>query len=247
MAVFYSNARDDEYHNILATNHIDVLLARTATVAKLLADNANLALRALGERMTRYASWLAIFLLVSGCSSLATRDDRQVAEAAGTFSLQRAIDPGKTPQELSEIDRVNLERSFGDVLSFCQERLSGYELQSRTQARRAFWLSMSGLIAGSVLAPGLTAASAQSNAAWISALSGWAGATNFAGQAYRTSGLSGTTIADTRNRIIDKVSSQIKIASNGDNTFDERKNALMQARAECILYQIAVPSIPASE
>ncbi len=187
-------------------------------------------------------------LLTLALSACATTTDRQevvsTSTAAETYTLQKATDPTKTAYELSEIDRANLERSFSGVLAFCQERLSGYELQSKTQAKKAFWISLSGLLAGSIISPALTAASAKGNAVWISALSGWGGATNFVSQSYRTSGLSGTTIAETRNKIIDKVGVHIAVASDGDRTFEERKNALMQARAECILYQIAVPSVP---
>jgi hypothetical protein len=166
--------------------------------------------------------------------------------ASKSFLLLKSSDPTKTEEQLNEADREKLEKAFTEVLQFCQTRLSGYEQDSKRQAKRAYWLSMSGLVAGSVIAPALTAANAAANAGWIGALSGWGGATNFAGQAYRSSGLSGTAIAQTRNDIIKNVGEQIRIASNGENSFEERKNALMQARAECIIYQIAVPSIPST-
>lgn len=122
---------------------------------------------------------------------------------------------GRAPP-VSEIDRQNLEKAFGDVLAFCEERLSGYESKAEKQAKRAFWISLSGLLAGAVISPALAAASAKGNAVWISAFSGWGGETNFVSQTYRTSGLSGATIAQTRNEIISKVGAQIAIASNGD-------------------------------
>lgn len=188
---------------------------------------------------------IALSITLSGCASIPSNpSSTQVLSAATTYSLEKANDPTKTAYELSQIDRKNLEKKFTEVLAFCQERLSGYETQAQTQAKRAYWLSLSGLVAGSVIAPALTAASASGNAVLISALSGWGGATNFVSQSYRTSGLSGATIAETRNKIIDKVGQHITIASDGDKTFEERKNALMQARAECILYEISVPSIP---
>jgi len=149
--------------------------------------------------------------------------------------------------QLAEVDREKLEKALADVLQFCQPRLSGFEAASASQAKKAFWLSMSGLVAGSVIGPALTAANATANATWTSALSGWAGATNFAGQALKTSGLSGATIAETRNKIISNVSAQIAVAADGTKSFDERKDALMKARADCTLYEIAVPSIPATE
>jgi hypothetical protein len=91
----------------------------------------------------------------------------------------------------------------------------------------------------------LLAASA-SNAAWATGFSAWGGATNFASESLRTSGLSGSTIAETRNTIVKDVREQIKIAMDGNKTYDERANAILQARANCILYEIAVPTIPTS-
>lgn len=164
--------------------------------------------------------------------------------AASTFSLAEIKTTGKTQSELAEENRVLLEDKLNEVLEFCRPRLSGYEKVSVEQAKKAYWLSMSGLIAGSVLVPGLTAASASGNAAAIAGLGGWAGATNFAGQSLKSSGLSGSTIAETRNGIIQKVNDAIAVASDGSKTFDERRGALMKARSACIMHEIAVPSIP---
>ncbi|MCG9766689.1 hypothetical protein L1D53_24715 [Vibrio alginolyticus] len=102
---------------------------------------------------------------------------------------------------------------------------------------------MSGLVAGSIAVPALTAASAASNAAWIAGLGGWAGATNFASQNLKESGLSGAAVASTRNEIVNKVTSQIEIAADSSQTFENRRNALMKARASCIMYEIAVPAV----
>ncbi len=164
--------------------------------------------------------------------------------SASTFSLMEIKTIGKSAAELAEENQKQLEEKLGEVLSFCLPRLSGYEKASSDQAMRAYWLSMSGLVAGSVLAPGLAAANAAANAGSIAALSGWAGATNFAGQALKTSGLSGSTIAETRNSIIKNVRESIAIASDGNKNFEERRDALMKARSECIVYEIAVPNIP---
>ena len=98
-------------------------------------------------------------------------------------------------------------------------------------------------MAGSVAVPALTAANATSNAGWIAGLGGWSGATNFAGQSLKESGLSGAALANTRNTIIRNVKDQIEIASDGTKAFDDRRNALMKARSECVMYEIAVPTI----
>lgn len=164
--------------------------------------------------------------------------------ASGTFNLTRAVSPNKSSTELTQEDQKQLELKLEEVLNFCLPRLSGYEKASADQARNAYWLSMSGLIAGSVLGPALVAANAAANAAAIAALSGWAGATNFAGQSLKSSGLSGSAIAETRNEIIKSVRNSITVASDGSKSFEERRSALMKARADCIIYEIAVPSIP---
>ncbi|HEY0823915.1 MAG TPA: hypothetical protein VGD76_09030 [Ramlibacter sp.] len=191
-----------------------------------------------------------VFLLMSvqlqGC---ATRRSLSGVEgsAAKTFTVQAPSRTNKSQAEITRDEREEIEKRLKEVLDFCQPRLSGFEKTSADDARKAYWLSMSGLIAGAVIAPALTSASAAGNAPWISALSGWGGATNFAGQALRSSGLSGSTIAETRNAIIANVRDGIKVASDGSRSFGERADALMKARSECILYEIAVPSIPQAE
>lgn len=194
--------------------------------------------------MKRVAALIFMAAAFSGCSVA----PRAVVDqsAARTFSLKKIQSDEKTVRELDEENRRQLEVKLEEVLNFCLPRLSGYEKASADQAKHAYWLSMSGLVAGSVLAPGLTAANATSNAASIAALSGWAGATNFAGQALKTSGLSGSAIAETRNGIIKNVREAISVAGDGSKTFEERRDALMKARSECIIYEIAVPSIPQS-
>ena len=186
---------------------------------------------------------LIVAALLLGCAGPTAR---MVVDpsAAKTFSITKIKDPTKSALLLEEENQRLLESKLEEVLNFCLPRLSGYEKKSADQAKKAYWLSMSGLIAGTAAVPALTAASASANAAWIAGLGGWAGATNFAGQALKESGLSGSTIAKTRNSIIRRLTAQIEIASDGTKSFDERRNALMKARAECVCYEIAVPAIP---
>ena len=188
---------------------------------------------------------VAVACLLSGCA--AAQFSKVSSSASRSFEINKIVDSSKSVQQLSEANQQLLETKLQEVLDFCQPRLSGYEIESAKQARLAYWLSMSGLIAGAVVSPVLIAASASANAAWIAGFSGWAGATNFAGESLRSSGLSGTTIAETRNKIISSVRDQISVAIDTTKTFEERRNALMKARSECILYEIAVPSVPASK
>lgn len=187
--------------------------------------------------------FLVVTVMLVACASDKSRVD---SSAASTFSLTKIQSTDKTAVELADANQKLIEAELEKVLNFCLPRLSGYEKASANQADNAYWLSMSGLIAGTVLAPGLVAANATSNAASIAALSGWAGATNFAGQALKSSGLSGSTIAETRNGIVKSVKEAIAMASDGSKSFEERRGALMRARSECIMYEIAVPNIPQS-
>ncbi|MEN2268966.1 hypothetical protein AAGF18_05040 [Vibrio diabolicus] len=183
---------------------------------------------------------LIVFSLV-GCS---TAPQYKIgSDSAQSFSIAEIVDKSKTQDQLDAANQQLLEDKLSEVLSFCLPRLSGYEAKSEQQARQAYWLSMSGLVAGSIAVPALTAASTASNAAWIAGLGGWAGATNFASQNLKESGLSGAAVASTRNEIVNKVTSQIEIAADSSQTFENRRNALMKARASCIMYEIAVPAV----
>jgi hypothetical protein len=189
---------------------------------------------------------IAAGLLLSSCA--APQYVKVSDSAAQTFQIKK-IDPARRAMAsaaLTPEERKDLEDGLQNTLQFCQPRLSGYEIKSERQATQALLLSLSGLVAGTVVSPVLLAASASGNAAWAAGFSAWGGATNFASEALRTSGLSGTTIAETRNNIVRSVAEQIKIAMDGNKTYDERANAILQARANCILYEIAVPTIPSS-
>lgn len=188
-------------------------------------------------------SVLIVAVMLAGCAGPAAKMTVD-SSAAKTFEIKMITDTRKTKEQLSDENQRLLESKLEEVLNFCLPRLSGYEQKSASQANKAYWLSMSGLVAGAVAVPALTAANATSNAGWIAGLGGWSGATNYAGQALKESGLSGSTIAETRNSIIRRVTDQIEIAGDGTKSFEERRNALMKARAACIMYEIAVPAIP---
>ncbi|KOO07904.1 MULTISPECIES: hypothetical protein [Vibrio] len=164
-------------------------------------------------------------------------------DSAAGFSIVLSDGVGLTDIERNKINNDKLETKLAETLNFCLPRLSGYEIKSADQARNAYWLSMSGLVAGSIAVPALTAASAAGNAVWIAAAGGWAGATNFASQQLQSSGLSGSTIAKTRNEIVKSVSEQIEIATNTAQPPEVRAAAIMKARAQCVLHEISVPTV----
>lgn len=185
---------------------------------------------------------IATGFFLSGCA--APQFVKVSDSASQTFKIELTKQRhGLTAETVREANDKELEKYLQEVLDFCQARLSGYEIKSERQARVAYLLSLSGLISGAVVSPVLLAASASGNAAWAAGFGGWAGATNFAGESLRTSGLSGTTIAETRNTIVKNVKDQIAIALDGKKPPEDRANAIMQARANCVLYEIAVPTI----
>ena len=137
-----------------------------------------------------------------------------------------------------------IEAKLYETLEFCAPRLQGAESKAEWQARAAYWISMTGLIAGSVVVPALAAINAEMYVGLIAGLSGWSGASHFASKAMETSGLSGSAVAETRNRIIRELQEAIEVATDGDRTFEERRCAVMRARAACVAYEIAVPRVP---
>jgi hypothetical protein len=183
----------------------------------------------------KHLAYLLLTVFVAGCAS----PPQSTRLAASGFEIKK--------DSTADDQRRELEKKLNEVLDFCQPRLSGYELKAEKQASNAYWLSMSGLIAGSVITPALAASSAGSHAVAIAAFSGWSGATNFASDSLRSSGLSGATVTETRNKIITSVRDQIVIAADTSKSFDDRSNALMKARADCVMYEIAVPTIPSSK
>jgi hypothetical protein len=181
--------------------------------------------------MKRIALISTVFV-IAGCAPLPTITTRAAVQA---FTIAK-------PQDTAS-QQIELEKKFNEMLNFCQQKLSGYEIKAEKGATNAYWLSMSGLIAGSVIAPALAAGNAAANAVAIAAVSGWSGATNFASENLRTSGLSGSAVAQTRNNIITSVRNQIVIASDTKKDFDARRDAVMMAFADCVVYEIAVPTI----
>lgn len=172
---------------------------------------------------------LVLLLTLTGCG--ASRAVTVRSDSSATFSMGKA--------RSSDV----IEAKLYETLEFCAPRLQGAESKAEWQARVAYWMSMSGLIAGSVVVPALAAINAEMYVGLIAGLSGWSGASHFAGKAMETSGLSGSAVAETRNRIIKELQVCIEVATDGDRPVDERQGAVMRARAACVAYEIAVPRV----
>jgi hypothetical protein len=139
------------------------------------------------------------------------------------------------------VTRDEFNKQFTSVLNTCTKIVNRYQGNSRRGARTAFWLQMSGLVAGAVVAPALVAASAVGNKAWIAGTSGYAGATNLAETSLGSAELNGASDATTANQLVIKIQTDIS-ASLGKSTWDDRYDALNEVIADCSLFQIGVPS-----
>jgi len=174
---------------------------------------------------------LLLVLMLPACSLVPSQREVEPT-AARTFTISK-------PADAADESRT-IDRALQATLNFCLPRLRGYEAKSQQQAETAFWLQVSGMVAGAVLAPMIAAGGG--SLALLAGLSGYAGAIPATAQILRTSGLSGSSIADTRNQIIRSLKEEINIASDGSKPFDVRAGAIMRARTECVVYEIAVPS-----
>lgn len=150
----------------------------------------------------------------------------------------KTITIAKSPQS-------DLEVKFQEVLDYCAPRLNQYETKALSQASKAYWLNVSGLLAGSVFAPFILAFGA-TGATWMAVtagLSGYAGTVPFMSEALRASGLSGAGVAQMRNEIVARIREKAAIAIDGALRYNERRAAIMAIAAECSIYPIVVPSV----
>jgi len=182
------------------------------------------------------AVFLALSVLLIACSSAPTP---QMA-----FHKLTPVDrnpSGLTAMNLTQ-QKMLVQEEINKLMLECRPVLTNFEDDTRNGSKLAFYISMTGLIAGSVAAPALIAANASANASSIAALSGLAGATNTASEVLKTSGLDGTYAAQDRNEIITRIRGHLQNVFSGSNSVEEKLNYIALAKAECALYMITVPS-----
>lgn len=200
--------------------------------------------------MNHYANYLFIFtmFLLSACSQFETRKEMDALLMSGDLAIAKlGLSESTKAKELTPKQIKEVEKDLEGLIAYCKPVLTGLENDAKSSAKKAFYLSMLGLIAGAVIAPALTAANASANATWIAATSGFSGATNTASVALRASGLSGTADATTRRDIINRLREKLTVIVDPNKTIGEIHIALLSARAECVLYDIAVPAIPTTQ
>lgn len=189
--------------------------------------------------MIRRISGVPLVLLLTACGTIPEQPVHLVAAVEAEGGEQAPVDDDEF--------RQLFEEKLNQALEFCTPILSGMEAQSKAGAEGAFWLSMGGLLAGSVLAPGLTAANASANAGWIGALSGFGGAAGFAGKNYESLGLNGRGQATQRNDIVERFRTHMTTALDIQQGKQTRLNALYGAKVECVMYKAFTPQLSAEQ
>ncbi len=170
---------------------------------------------------------------VATAQSLVQDGKSHVADAQHTVDVAEAA--------VDTITRDQFNKQFATVVNQCKQIVSQYQKGSGIGARTAFWLQMSGLVAGAVAAPALVAASSVGNKAWIAGLSGYAGGTNLAETSLGSANLSGVSDATTANQLAAKIRTDISTAL-GKSSWDDRYDGLNEVVADCSLFQIGVPT-----
>lgn len=189
---------------------------------------------------------LFVAILTYGCASNKTFTDKSVEESLTKTDDLKALDSvqAKKSSELTEDQRKALQNALSGMSGFCASKLREMESTANRRAKIGFWLSLTGAISGSVIAPALIAGNAAANSATIAAFSGFAGSTNFLSQSLSSSGLSGTSDASTRNAIVSNIWQKLTDAFDEQKTIGQRLSAIDAAKASCEFYSIHVPSTP---
>lgn len=141
----------------------------------------------------------------------------------------------------------HVQKQIDILMDECRPILAGFEGKTERGAKNAFWLSIAGLVSGSIISPVLTVASPESNAVWISAFSSFSGASNIMSRQLENSGMSGSHAAQTRNQIIIRIREQLETVFSNTGNPEKQLIALARAKSECGLYTLTVPSINISD
>ena len=163
-----------------------------------------------------------------------------------TLALGCATTPQKGQLKTFDIpysEQEDIEIKFQEVIDFCTPRLSTWESKAESQATKAFWVNISGLVAGAVIVPALVAAQVSSTF-WMATqagLAGWAGSNAFVGNTLQAAGLSGAEVATMRNEIVERIRDKSAVVLDGKKSYTQRRNALMGIVGECTIYPMVVP------
>jgi hypothetical protein len=186
-------------------------------------------------------------LLLLGCAAPQVKLDRleearktlakvDISKIATLTAAEGAAQPSLTKDE-----EERLTHAFNEMLHACRETLTGFESRSKRLQYARVAIATIGALAGGVILPALTTASALANAEWISALGGISGVSNAAQQSMSAEGLTASSVLRTRQSIIESWKQAAETYFNPKATYEERRTAVASALAACTLYSITVP------
>ncbi|WP_223531246.1 hypothetical protein [Pseudomonas sp. GL-R-19] len=168
-------------------------------------------------------------LVLNACSSGVPKTLLLPAE----ISAINATSPSDAENKTAELGVL---KAIEDANAFCSKVIGDKEVLSGKRSSRSLWISLGGLVSGSIIAPVLLSANAAANASWIAAFSSAGGAANVANQTIGDAGFSGAEDVKIINDISTKVKTKMDIALNETNTSKARYEAAIEAKNECIYY-----------
>ena len=175
---------------------------------------------------------LTFFLLVlSGCATSTRQSGLQ------SFGGQKPTPSFTTLGPLSGSDseqEEQIEQYIERSMNQCLPKLNRFARTANRDGKISRYISLTGLVAGTILVPTLTAAST-ANSVWIAGFGALAGATNEASTSFEDRGFSGTGAAKARKELVSQVEAQLAIALDGQNTLEARKAAALSAGIKCQL------------
>ncbi|WP_159987287.1 hypothetical protein [Pseudomonas sp. Irchel 3H3] len=172
-------------------------------------------------------------IIITGCGTTTLSDSQRAAVSQ--------TQPGKADAVIAE---SVIQAAIEDANSVCSEVIGSKSLLVEKRSKKNLWISLGGLVAGSVVAPALVSANAAANAPWIAAFSGIGGAANMATRTIDDAGFSGASDAEIMNGISIKVKEQMVIAMMESNGPSARYKAAITAKAECLYYPRYVYKLP---
>jgi len=197
------------------------------------------------DQLGHYFSWdeiyqWAIDILIAGIILFILI----MALGCASVKVYRQPMPVKSFSIAKSPEQDDLEQKFQEVLDYCIPRLNAYEDRSITQARKSYWMNVSGMLSGSVMVPMLIASGWGSPIALLlqAGFAGYAGSVPFMSQSLQQSGLSGMAAATTRNVMVERISRATMTILDAGQSYDERRSAIMGVAAECTIYPIFVPT-----
>ena len=170
-----------------------------------------------------------------------------------TVEQSHATDPGvvKPPRrkprdgsyapDAESDDAADVEEALPTVLAECKKLILGMENKSVDQRKASLWVYGIGLVAGTVIAPALTAANAAKHAGAIAGLSALGGASGLAGKAVEDSGFGGTAAIADRKAIAEVIRQKLPVITDRRETSHDRRKALTEMQAACVAYDLTTP------